>query len=54
MFNLDPPKLVPPPLEQIFLTYSEKFVPTVDQPHQGKSVHVNSHEVATKDISDVH
>ena len=23
-------------------THSEKFVPTVDQPHQGKSVHVNS------------
>ena len=35
-------------------TYSEKFVPTVDQPHQGKSVHVNSHEVTTKNISDVH
>ena len=46
-----PLKLVPP--EQIFLKYfdhSEKFVPTVYQPHQGKPVHINSHEVTNNDI----
>ena len=49
-------KLVPP-RNEFFLniwTHFEKFVPTVDQPHQGKSVHVNDHEVTTKDISSVH
>ena len=50
-----PLKLVPPGTN-----FSEIFGPTlknlflVDQPHQGKSVHVNSHEVITKDISGVH
>ena len=34
--------------------HSEKFVPTVGQPHEGKSVHVNSYEVTIKDISGVH
>ena len=41
-------------MKQIFWTHSEKFVPTVDQPQEGKSVHVNGHEVTTKDVSDVH
>ena len=53
-FNLDPPKIILFPLKQIFWTHSEKFVPTVDQPQEGKSVHVNSHEGSTKDISGVH
>ena len=55
-FNLDPPKIGSPRNEFFWniWTHSEKFVPTVDQPHQGKSVHVNSHEVITKDISSVH
>ena len=35
-----PLKLVPTGMN--IWTHSEKFVPTVDQPHQGKSVHVNS------------
>ena len=50
-----PLKLVPPGtiFSAIFWTHSEKFVPTVDKPHQGKSVHVNSHEVTSKDISGV-
>ena len=30
------------PLEQIFWNLSEKFVPTVGQPHEGKSVHALS------------
>ena len=46
-FNLDPLKLVPP--ERV--KYSD---PTADQPHQGKSMHVNGHEVTTKDISGVY
>ena len=37
--------------ERIIWTHSEKFVSAIDQPHQGKSVHVNSHKVTTKDIS---
>ena len=37
-----------------FSMHSEKFVPTVDQPHEGKSVHVNGHEITSKDISSVH
>ena len=41
-------------LFQNILTHSEKFVPTVDQPQEGKSVHVNGHEVTTKNISGVH
>ena len=55
-FNLDPPKIGSPRNEFFWniWTHSEKFVPTVDQPHQGKSVHVNGHEVITKDISSVH
>ena len=50
-----PLKFVPPP-EQISWTHSETFVPTVhvDQPQEGRSVHVNSHEVTTKDISGVY
>ena len=39
------------PRDEFFLD-PLKFVPTVDQPHQGESVHVNGHEVTTKDISD--
>ena len=55
MFILDPPK-IGSPQNEIFWTHSEKFVPTIDidQPDQGKSVHVNGHEVTTKDISGVH
>ena len=34
-----PLKFVPPGMN--IWTHSENFVPTVDQPHQGKSVHVN-------------
>ena len=55
-FIFDPPK-IGSPRNEFFLniwTHSEKFVPTVDQPHQGKSVLVNDHEVTTKDISSVH
>ena len=55
VFNLDPPppKIGSPQnsfLKNI-LTHSEKFVPTVQQPYEGKSVGVNVHEVTTKDIS---
>ena len=32
-----PLKLISP--EQVFWTPSEKFIPTVGQPHKGKSVH---------------
>ena len=51
-----PLKLVPPRTNssEIFGPTLKKFVPTVDQPHQGKSVLVNDHEVTTKDISGVH
>ena len=35
-------------------TIQAEKVPTVDQPDQGKSVHVNGHEVTTNDISGVH
>ena len=43
MFNLDPSKTSSPERifwtgELIFWTPSEKFVPTVGQPHKGKSV----------------
>ena len=37
MFNLDPSKICSPGTN--FLDPSEKFVPTVGQPHKGKSVH---------------
>ena len=55
-FNLDTPKIGSPQNEFFWniWTHSEKFVPTVDQPHQGKSVLVNNHEVITKDINSVH
>ena len=55
-FNLDPPKIGSPRNEFFWniWTHSENFVPTVDQPRQGKSVLVNDHEVTTKDISGVH
>ena len=48
-FNLDPPK-IGSPWNKFFWntwTYSEKFVPTIGQPHKDKSV-------TTKDISGVH
>ena len=57
-FNLDPPKIGSPTginFSEIFgPTLIAKFVPTVDEPHQGISVHVSNHEVVTKDISGVH
>ena len=51
-----PLKLVPPGTNFFWniWAHSEKFVPTVHQLHQGNSVHVNGHEVTTKDISGVH
>ena len=52
-FNLDPPRIGFPGtnFSEIFgPIYSENFVPTVDQPQEGKSVHVNGHEVTIKDI----
>ena len=59
VFNLDThplPKIGSPQNSFFFniLTHSEKFVPTVQQPYEGKSVGVNGHEVTTKDISGVH
>ena len=41
-------------MSRLIWTDSEIFVPTVDQPHESKSVHVNGQEVTTVDISDVH
>ena len=35
----------------LYNPHTEKFV---DQPHAGKSVHVNGHEVTTRNISGVH
>ena len=46
-FNLDPPKIGSPGTSEI-------LGPNCRQPHQGKSMHVNGHEVTTKDISGVH
>ena len=48
-----PPKIGSPPGTN-FLDPFWKIVPSVDQPHQGKSVHVDGHEVTNKGISGVH
>ena len=54
-FNLDPLKLVPLELKYLAPGHSENLLLLLTmQPHQGKSVHDNSHEVTTEDIRGVH
>ena len=56
MFNLDLPKIGSPRNEFFWNIWmpSENFLPALDHPHEGKSVHINGHEATTKGISGVH